>query len=464
MEHKKYNESNIEKFKYGKLFINTARFVNSIHAIALSIKNSNGKWKFNDTKFYLVNNGKPSDHTDRFIPRPNNDTLYGWYFLDLKNGPVVIEIDESKYPKDVAKHFSTQITTTGHHTYVPLGTQINKVGGKLILVWEGYKGDYPTDGEVIKLESTVAVALIRVAVNINNESDRLKGVEFIESVKVDTNEGREIEEIFPFKFESSNFKVYEYFKEILKYISNEIILDPNTYGVDKLFIDTLKEYGIIFGKEEINIDSINLEELISELPKIFYQYYKDIDTGGVNFEWVQELLFVIKAVAGSKEFYKDKDSNLISTTAVIGPLATTADTALYQPEGFDSNNNELISSKNYKVTLNGEMFDKVAKAFWSITLYEKSNGFFFENDQWRYSTGSLLNLPKNEEGNYVIFVGPDKPEKMETKFNWLSTGEYGKNNSVAIDLNFRFYEPNYDVASEILTKNKAKYIRIEEIK
>lgn len=458
-----FNWEEFKEYKYGKLFINIARFINSINAIGRNIQISNGAIKFNEKRLVPLNEGKPFDHTDRIIPRRNNDTIYGVSFLDIKNGPIIYDFKEGAYPSDVAKHLSVSLTTLGHHTHTILTTARNgKTHGKIIFVWKGYKGDYPTDGKVVFLESTVSALVLRVAIDNSNEEHRKKVNDFFASINIEAPKTRTFEEVFPKELlEEKVINVFPKIKGILEFIKREIIIEPNEYSTDKEFIDTLNEYGIVFG-DEIDISSIDIEKFEEESPKIFNAFFNIVSSNkSINNKWAIERMFNKEEFALSKEEYNDRDPLSINIAAIIGPLALDSRIAQYQIETNDINGNELLSNNNYRIWIDGEAIDNLVNSFWSVTLYEKETGYFFENEEFVYSSGSLVNLPKNSDGNYEVYVGPNKPEKMLSKYSWLSTGK--ENNNVPFDLAFRFYEPNGEHVFEMLIKNKSKYIKIEKI-
>jgi hypothetical protein len=77
------------------------------------------------------------------------------------------------------------------------------------------------------------------------------------------------------------------------------------------------------------------------------------------------------------------------------------------------------------------------QAFWSLTLYDKANGFFIPNDRKKYSVGENGGFKLNEDGGIEIYVAADKPEGVPEE-NWLPLNRKNED----IDLILRVYVPD----------------------
>ena len=51
-----------------------------------------------------------------------------------------------------------------------------------------------------------------------------------------------------------------------------------------------------------------------------------------------------------------------------------------------------------------------AKAFWSLTLYDKANGLFIPNEHKKYSVGENAGMKLNDEGGIDIILRVYMPE------------------------------------------------------
>ena len=59
-----------------------------------------------------------------------------------------------------------------------------------------------------------------------------------------------------------------------------------------------------------------------------------------------------------------------------------------------------------------------AQAFWSLTLYDKANGFFIPNERKKYSVGENAGYKLNDDGGIEIYVADKKPDGVPEE-NWL---------------------------------------------
>ena len=79
------------------------------------------------------------------------------------------------------------------------------------------------------------------------------------------------------------------------------------------------------------------------------------------------------------------------------------------------------------------------QAFWSLTLYDKANGFFIPNDRKKYSVGLNAGHKLNEAGGIEIFVAAEKPDGVPEE-NWLPINRKDED----IDLVLRVYVPDLE--------------------
>jgi hypothetical protein len=79
------------------------------------------------------------------------------------------------------------------------------------------------------------------------------------------------------------------------------------------------------------------------------------------------------------------------------------------------------------------------QAFWSVTLYDKANGFFIPNDRKKYSVGENAGFKLNEDGGIEIYVTAEKPDGVPEE-NWLPINRKDEE----IDLILRIYVPDME--------------------
>ena len=80
-----------------------------------------------------------------------------------------------------------------------------------------------------------------------------------------------------------------------------------------------------------------------------------------------------------------------------------------------------------------------AKAFWSITLYDKENGFFIPNDGKKYSVGLNGGMELDEDGGITIAIAAEKPDDV-LEDNWLPI----ERSDIEIGPVMRIYAPDLE--------------------
>jgi hypothetical protein len=80
-----------------------------------------------------------------------------------------------------------------------------------------------------------------------------------------------------------------------------------------------------------------------------------------------------------------------------------------------------------------------AGAFWSVTFYDSTNGFFIPNDRKKYSVGENAGFKLDEDGGIEIHIAAEQPEGVPDE-NWLPINRTDE----ALDLVMRIYEPDLE--------------------
>lgn len=114
-----------------------------------------------------------------------------------------------------------------------------------------------------------------------------------------------------------------------------------------------------------------------------------------------------------------QDFNLRAAIAFRSLGQNTPEEALYLNTRKDGQGQPLTGSKRYSLTFPKGALPPVG-AFWSVTLYDKTN-FFTDNPINRYSIGNRTEgLKYNDDGSLTLYFQKDAPAG-EQKANWLPT-------------------------------------------
>ena len=131
------------------------------------------------------------------------------------------------------------------------------------------------------------------------------------------------------------------------------------------------------------------------------------------------------------------DLETVITVSIIGPIGLPMEEAMY-PNITSADGAPLNAMNDYVVKMTKDQLPP-DQAFWSVTLYDKANGFFIPNDQKKYSVGENAGFKLTEEGGIEIYVAAEKPNGVPEE-NWLPLNRKDEE----IDLILRIYVPDME--------------------
>ena len=376
---------------------------------------------------------KLKDHTMAEIARPNNDSFYSAAMLDLRTEPIILDL-----PAFDSKYVSLMVTAYDHYVDIPKSTRNGDFQKPEKMLFysdrtEGYKGEavagidaiYKTNGDFVSV-------VFRVMPHANEPERFEKIVEKIGTIKMQTlsefNGGapKAAPEInFP-PIGTTDLDIFENnLLEVMQFVFNHISFDPND-ELDQKVLQAYKPLGIEPGKEydpgKIKIDGKKFRAVAEKVQK---EYLAQLS----NLELVKE--------RAPKQFKKKGSADLetILAVSIIGPIGVPMEEAMYPP--VNTNDGEPMNALNdYVIKMKKEEMPP-AQAFWSLTLYDKANGFFIPNDRKKYSVGENAGYKLNNEGGIEIYVAAEKPAGVPEE-NWLPLNRKDEE----IDLILRIYVPD----------------------
>ncbi len=131
------------------------------------------------------------------------------------------------------------------------------------------------------------------------------------------------------------------------------------------------------------------------------------------------------------------DLETMVTVSVIGPIGLPMEEAMY-PSVATADGEPMNAMNDYVIKMNKDDLPP-AQAFWSLTLYDKANGFFIPNDRKKYSVGENAGYKLNDAGGIEIYVAAEKPDGVP-KDNSLPINRKDE----GIDLILRIYVPDLE--------------------
>jgi hypothetical protein len=381
----------------------------------------------------LVADTKLKDHTMREIARPNNDSFYSTALLDLRAEPVVMYL-----PAFDSKYVSLMVTSYDHYVDVPKAIRNGDFQKpEKILFYsdrtEGYAGeDIPGVDIIYKTTGDFVSAVLRIMPHASDPERFKRIVETIGTIQIQTlseyngEKPKVAKEItFP-EVGKTDLDVFENnLLEVMQFAFNHLSFDPGDKE-DQAVLAAYKPLGIIPG-----------EEYIPENVKIDGKKFREV-AQKIQLEYLGKLTDpnLIKTMA--PKMFKTKgltDLETILTVSIIGPIGLPMEEAMY-PNVTSSDGTPLNAKNDYVIKMTKEQLPP-DQAFWSLTLYDKANGFFIPNDRKKYSVGENGGYKINEDGGIEIYVAEEKPAGVPEE-NWLPIIRKDEE----IDLILRVYVPD----------------------
>ena len=379
---------------------------------------------------------KLKDHTLTDIARPNNDSFYTGIMLDLRKEPFVVNL-----PKFDSKYVSLMVTAYDHYVHVPKATRLGdfKKAEKILFYsnrTENYKGE-AIDGidDIFKANGDFISVVFRVMPHANEPKRFSKVVEQIGKISMQSlsefqgKEPKVADEItFP-QVGKTDADIFENnLLEVMQFVFNHITFDEND-EMDKEVLAAFKPLGVEPNKV------FNAKTVIKIDGKQFRQVAKKIYK-----ENLSSLADPNMAKSLAPRIFKPKgqtDLNAIVAVSVIGPIGLPVEEAFY-PAINTADGEQMNAQNDYVVRMTKEQLPP-AKAFWSLTLYDKANGFFIPNDYKKYSVGENGGMKLNKDGGIEIYVTAEKPDGVPME-NWLPIKRKDEN----LDIILRVYVPELD--------------------
>ena len=402
----------------------------------------------------LVTNTTLVDHTLQSIARPNNDTLYVFAMIDVRQEPMILE-----FPSFDSKYISLMVTAYDHYVNIPMSTTRGAFDKPSRILFysqrtKGYRGD-PVRGvdRVMELTGDFVSAAVRVMPHANEPARLERNLTAMREARLLTaseylgQDGGELEFVpwqtapgvesdldvrrneaeFP-PFGRTDFDVFEdNLLEVMQFVFNHTTFDPKD-DHDQALLAAYKPLGVEPGKV---FDPGAVAQIDEQQFRAVAQAVAREELAKLSDPALSEQLTRIFLPKG------EMDQELLVFLSVIGPIGMPAHEALYPP--ITTVDGEPMNAMHDYVIRMASGSLPPANAFWSVKLYDTENGFFIPNDSKKYSVGENAGMKLDARGGIEIHVAAEKPDGVPAE-NWLpvNRGNYG------IDLIMRIYAPDLE--------------------
>lgn len=342
------------------------------------------------------------------VVRPNSDTLYHQAWLDLKNGPLILQV-----PNIVDRYFVLPFLDAYGNQFKYIGTRTTgEIGGTYIVVGPISKGTLPanlSEATTIQSPTNLVWVIGRILVkgaddvqNVHDIQDKITLTPVMQNAISTPGNGT----IFP---TADNIKKLgiDYF-DIL---SNALVNNSppaNQSNLVKKFETIGIGPGMMPSKDVTDQNTIEaLSVGISEGEKMIDGKFANLGTN------VNGWTFNLKTGVYGEDY-------LLRAAATKGGFgALSPEEALYPSTLVDGNGTQLNAANNARYVIHfNEGQAPPVKAFWSVTMYDK-DGFFVDNPINRYNIGDrTVGLKNNTDGSFDIYIESKNPGPQKES-NWL---------------------------------------------
>ncbi|MCG8310807.1 MAG: DUF1214 domain-containing protein [Cytophagales bacterium] len=376
------------------------------------------------------------DHNMRDIARPNNDSFYTGIMLDLRKDAYVVNL-----PKFDSKYVSLMVTAYDHYVHVPKSTRKGDFQkAERILFYgrrtEHYKGK-PIEGidNIFEANGDFISVIFRVMPHANEPERFSKVVEQINRIGMESlseylGQDPILSDAITFpEVGKTDFDIFENnFLEVMQFVFNHLTFDESV-EMDNKLLACFEPLGIVPG------NTYNPEKAVKIEGKRFRKTAEKIHKENLSLLSDPDM-----ATNLGPRIFKPKgetDLEAILAVSVIGPIGLPLEEAFY-PSVNTADGSQMNASRNYVIKMTKDELPP-AKAFWSFTLYDKTNGFFIPNDYKKYSIGENAGMKLNKDGGIEIYIAAEKPEGVPFE-NWLPTNGGDED----LDIILRIYVPELD--------------------
>ncbi len=376
------------------------------------------------------------DHNLKSIARPNNDSFYITCMLDLRKGPVVLDI-----PAFDSKYVSLMPVAYDHYVNVAMSTRLGDfVRPEKVLFYtartEGYDGE-EIDGisRTFEMSGDFVIAVIRVTPHANEPErfERIRGeMKMVRLMTLSEYQGGEATPADDIEFPDFGLTDADVFEnnllEVMQFVFNHTTFDPGN-EIDQGVLAAYKPLGVEPGKKYdpsavAGIDGRRFRKASEDVARQSMAVFADPEAA----KQVAPRLAQPKGKA-------DLEAQVI--LSVVGPIGLPREEAMYSPV-VTADGKTMNAMNDYVIRMTEDELPP-AKAFWSLTLYDKENGFFIPNDRKKYSVGENGGMELNENGGIEIYVAAEKPAGVPED-NWLPINRGDED----LDIILRMYVPELE--------------------
>lgn len=372
--------------------------------------------QYNDIMFW----SRPSDWRNQ-TTTPNHSTLYVMFFVNLKDGPVVVDIPATRQAGlygTLIDAWTTPLLNVGNK-----GQDQGK-GGKYLMLPPGYQGQVPAGYIPVQSNTFNTYSLLRVITKTVDKQDLAAGVDYLKNLKVYplASAGNEPAN----RYIDMADKVYEgiakfddsFYDAIARMVAEEPVQER-----DLAIMGQLRSLDIGKGLS-YNPDSQRRQLLSQQAKQAQFYLMGGYEQSGVPI-WGEQRkwrsLADPKTTLGTRLSFVQPgrsvllDERAYAWFAMFGPIVPPG-VQVYMKSYATSTGQPLDGNHSYRLRVPA---DVPANDFWSVDAYDVSTGGFIRQARVVGLDSYDQQLKRNVDGSVDLYFAPEAPPGHEN--NWIST-------------------------------------------
>lgn len=335
----------------------------------------------------------------KVVIRPNFDTLYSTAWLDLRNGPVFIDVPDTN-----GRYYVMQMMDMWTEVIAAPGLRTNNgAATRYAVVLKGTAADLPTSVE--RIESATPFVWIINRFQTNGQSD-------FEAIRVlqDALKITAPENVNAVAIDAPSKPVHELSgEEFFRYACAMMTVIP-AHDADSAMLDRMKSIGLV---PTANLDvaalSPDVQSALHNAPAAAQKAMQE--NGWASTKSVNGWLIPLHQIGRFGSEY-------LARAAVAKNLlgANIPEDVVYPLAIVDADGAPLDGRNRYVIRFERDALPPV-NAFWSITLYGE-DGFPVPNAANRYSLADRDPLVYNADGSLDLYVQDERPD-AQPDANWI---------------------------------------------
>lgn len=343
---------------------------------------------------------------------PNNDTVYGLAWLDLRQGPVLMTI-----PTTLNRYWTVQATDWALNTMDYVGNRVGSKPGTYAYVPPGWKGTLPAGVTRIDATTTGVFLQARTVVKPEVASDIAPVVAHLKT----------------YTLEPLNKNAKYLAADPASPVPNPKLDNPVWQSLG--FYALLNRAWAFGGVREQDREVANLAASLGIGPGLTFDADKltEAQRRGllkatqVGFNRVR---FHATEYGDTRNGWRmstgigayGADRLMASTVGLVGYGGNVAQEAMYAPVFVDDRGERLRGDRRYRIRFAADNLPP-ADAFWSVTMYGLPTNQLVDNPINRYAIGDRTpSLVRAADGSVELVVQRERPDGA-AEGNWLPTGD-----------------------------------------